>query len=73
MIEEPTVVVECDHCGETIEVKPEYRYRSYSPDSGYFNCSEKAIVALLKNEDWIANEDRQYCSQKCKEEQEEEE
>jgi len=73
MINEPTIVVECDRCSETIEVSPEFRYRDYSGENGYYDCSDKAIVRLLKEDGWIGNEDRQYCNVDCKKEQEEEE
>lgn len=68
MINEPTITIECDHCCEIIEIELE------SADYN-FDCSDKVIIKkLLKEEDsWIANENRQYCSKKCKEEQEAEE
>lgn len=73
MINEPTVVIECDHCCETVELEMEIMSYWKCVIKDYNDCSEKSICKELKEEGWIANKDRQYCSKKCKKEQEEEE
>jgi hypothetical protein len=54
MIHDATVEVTCDAdgCSESVVLNPEYVYRSYNENSGYYDTSDKALRRLLEAEGW---------------------
>jgi len=49
---EVNVIVCCPECPEHIRLEPDYKFTSYSGNSGHFACEESDIAELLKAEGW---------------------
>lgn len=49
MIGGPVIDCVCDSCGEEQTVKPEYKYKDYSGNNGFYDCDDKAIIKILEN------------------------
>jgi hypothetical protein len=67
MIHDATVKVTCDgkHCRDSIDIQPDYKYRNMAGNSGYYDCSDEAIVEKLEDAGWVCADDKQYCSDGC--------
>ena len=59
MINDPIIECICDECGTEEEVRPEYKYRDYSGNNGYYDCEEEAIVEKLSG--WELIDDQLLC------------
>ena len=68
---DPEIMFECDGCGFTESVIPDYVYNSYSGESGRYD-DKGASKKLIDDHGWVkesmgyANEDKHYCSTECK-------
>lgn len=69
MIHDARVEVTCDGkgCTESIEIQPDFVYRSVSGASGYYDCSDSAIEEKLPAEGWTAADGKHFC-ESCAEE-----
>jgi hypothetical protein len=65
MIHEPTIIVECDFCQDTVEVQPEYKYRDYSGKNGEYDCSDSAIEEDVISLGWMVTEDDKHKCDSC--------
>lgn len=67
MINEPEIEVMCDdaNCGVTEFIRPEYKYYDMSGKHGFYDCSDEAIEAKLKNIGWSCVSGKQFCED-CK-------
>jgi hypothetical protein len=62
MIEDPTIRCTCDKCGDVIEVEPEFGYQDYSGNNGFYDCSNDAIEAKLRDDfQWQCEDGKHYC------------
>ena len=67
MIYDAIVPVSCDTCEEEIQIEPNYVHHGYSGESGYYDCSQKAIEKKLKAEGWVCENEANYCCLECAE------
>lgn len=65
MIHEPTIGIECDECGHTEIIEPEYKYFDYSGERGEYDCSDEAVMRAVERMGWYCEDDRHLCDE-CK-------
>jgi len=63
MIEEPQIEVICDKCGADEMVTPEYKYRDYSGNNGYFACEDEDVISQLSG--WVLTDDGTVHCDEC--------
>lgn len=63
MIHDAKVEVTCDGraCTESVEIEPEYVYRTMSGSSGHYDCSESAIEDKLPEKGWTVADGKHLC------------
>jgi hypothetical protein len=73
-IHDPRIEVTCDGegCRESIEVIPDYKYRSMASSSGFYDCSDSAIEDKLTDEGWLVENGKYFCGENCKPKEDEE-
>jgi len=66
MTHDPNIIFECDNCSDTMEIEMEYRYRSFSGNSGYYDH----VVAIdqLDDKGWKVGNDEHFCCEECEKE-----
>ena len=68
---DPTLIIECDNCGDTIEIEMDFVYQDYSGERGYYDHKD-SVVSNLHSEDWIVDqdgdEDKHFCCKECENE-----
>jgi hypothetical protein len=64
-INDATVEVQCDGCGEIEDISPEYVYRDYSGKNGYYDTTDSAIEEKLLGLGWGVKDGKHYCED-CK-------
>ena len=68
MIHDPIIEVSCDHCFDTIEITPSYKYTDYSGNTGYYDCSDESIMDELTDaHEWIVvgDDNLTFCCEAC--------
>ena len=62
MICEPQIECICDKCGADAMVTPQYKYRDYSGNNGYYACEDDDVLEQLNG--WvIADDGKTYCDE----------
>ena len=66
MIYDPTILVECDYCKDTIEVTPTYVYSTVDGQGGHYDTSDGALEHLIEEHGWMIYEDDcVFCCEDC--------
>jgi hypothetical protein len=61
---DPVIMFECDGCGYSEEIIPEYVYHSYSGKSGHYD-DKGASDTIVDEYGWKIDNDKHYCSAEC--------
>tara|TARA_Y100000310_G_scaffold192327_1_gene192285 strand:+ start:1262 stop:1492 length:231 start_codon:yes stop_codon:yes gene_type:complete len=61
---EPEIMFECDGCGFTEAVIPDYVFHSYSGKSGHYD-DKAASDKIVDDYGWEIDDDKHYCSAEC--------
>ena len=65
MIYDAIIEIDCDECGQETRYDLEYKYHSYSGDSGYYDDS--GLREWLESEGWEVDEDNHCVCPDCQE------
>lgn len=65
MIHDATVEVTCDgeKCMATVVIALRWMYRNMSPESGYYDASDKEVERRLVHEAWSVVDGKHYCEE----------
>lgn len=63
MIYEPQVECICDSCGTDETVTPEYKFKDFSGNSGYYACEDDDIIDQLPG--WVITHEGKILCDEC--------